>query len=301
MARINIEDSIFKEKAFEKLVLRLGSRRAALGALVEAFMLAQKHYLTTVNDRLIPLNEWEREEMGNDLLDCGFCVQKENGIYVRGSEEQFKWLLQRSEAGKTSARNKQHLAENPVERPLNDRPTTADGSQPLTLTLPLSPTLPLSQTTNSVINNSSKTDNSVTQGDEEDSPAKAVAGKKPKKKKPVDEAKLTLNRNIWEEYRAAFYERYGIDPTRNGKVNANISQLGERLGVGAVAVVRFYVNHNDQFYIKNTHSIAFCLRDAESLMVQWQKGRALTGSDAKNLEKKSTMSETYKAILEGKV
>ena len=137
MARINIEDSLFKEKAFEKLVIKLGGRRQALGALVELWMVAQKFYLTTVNDRMIPLNEWTREELCDELIECGFAEHRDNGIYVRGSEKQFSWLVQRSDAGKSSARIKAEKKSTTV----NDRPTTVNGSQPLTLT----PTLTLTQ------------------------------------------------------------------------------------------------------------------------------------------------------------
>src|ERR1035437_763446 len=128
MARINIEDSLFKEKAFEKLMFKLGSRREALGAIVEAFMLAQNHYTTEDNDRLIPLDDWKREEIADEIIECGFAEIRIKGIYVRGSAEQFSWLIQRQEAGKSSARLK-------AERKLtevNDRSTTVNGSQPLT-------------------------------------------------------------------------------------------------------------------------------------------------------------------------
>jgi hypothetical protein len=134
VARINIEDSLFKEKSYGKLMLKLGSQRMALGALVEAFSLAQKHYLNVDNDRLIPLDEWEREDMGNELIECGFAEVRKKGIYVRGSEAQFSWLLQRSDAGKKSQKIKAEKASATVD----DRQRPSDGSQPLPLPLSLS-------------------------------------------------------------------------------------------------------------------------------------------------------------------
>lgn len=65
MARINIEDSLFKDDRFLELVARLGNKTLALGVIVEAFILAQKHYLKESNDRLIPLSEWERSLNGS--------------------------------------------------------------------------------------------------------------------------------------------------------------------------------------------------------------------------------------------
>lgn len=140
MARINIEDTLFKEKSFEKLLLKLGSKRAALGALVEAFILAQKWYKATASDRLIPLHEWKREEIADELIEVGFAEIREHGVYVRGSEEQFAWLLQRQEAGAKGGAKK---AENRLAT-ASDRQPTVSGVYPPTPPLSLSPTPPLS-------------------------------------------------------------------------------------------------------------------------------------------------------------
>lgn len=133
MARINIEDTLFKDDSFSELTIKLGSKTMAIGAIVEAFILAQKHYLTTVNDRLIPLNEWQRLKVGSAIVESGFAEIRKNGVYVRGSNEQFSWLLQRSEAGKSSAKMKAKARSTTVDF----RSTKPDGSQPLTPTLTL--------------------------------------------------------------------------------------------------------------------------------------------------------------------
>jgi len=151
MARINIEDSLFKDDRFLELVARLGNKTLALGVIVEAFILAQKHYLKESNDRLIPLSEWERSLNGSKrdvtgangeqrmtygkiLLEVDLAENRPNGIYVRGSENKFGWLLQRSNAGKKGKRLKTNILEmngTVVERDV----TGANGEQPLTLTL----------------------------------------------------------------------------------------------------------------------------------------------------------------------
>lgn len=136
MARINIEDDLFKKKGFEKLMLKLGSKRSALGALIEAWMLAQKHYLNEENDRLIPFDEWESEEISDEIISCGLAEKKSKGVYIKGSEDQFSWLLQKQEAGKKGGRPK-NQAENskPSE---TERLSSESGSNPLTLPLSLS-------------------------------------------------------------------------------------------------------------------------------------------------------------------
>ena len=139
MARINIENNLFTDNRFTDLILKMGSRRMALGALIEAYILAQQYFLTTVNDRLIPLNEWQRQRIADEIIEVGLAEIRDKGVYVSGSNEQFGWLLQRSEAGKASAAAKKVKADTQrplttVERPLRD----GDGSQPLSLSLSLS-------------------------------------------------------------------------------------------------------------------------------------------------------------------
>lgn len=143
MARINIEDSLYKEKRFEKLMFKLGGRRAALGALVEAYVLAQKHYLNEKNDGLIPFEEWEREEIAPEILECGLAERRDKGIYIKGSETQFCWLKQKSNSGKVMSQKKlESLAKNRSKRwpkkirtDQNGIRTDVNGSEALSLSL----------------------------------------------------------------------------------------------------------------------------------------------------------------------
>lgn len=138
MARINLEDSLLKDDKFTDLCIKLGSRILALGTVAEAFILAQKHYLDESNDRLIPLNEWTRKKDLWVLLQVGLAEEFDKGIYIKGSESSFKWLLQRSDAGKKSAALKQNKDE--TKSTVVERNSTDEyGSQPPTLSL--SPTL----------------------------------------------------------------------------------------------------------------------------------------------------------------
>jgi hypothetical protein len=135
VARINIEDSLFKDLAFTDLVIKLQCRTLALGAVMEAFMLAQKWYLDEAHGRLIPADQWARFRFGGAVLECGLAEAREGGIYVRGSDEQFKWLLQRQVAGKKGGLAKSHKTEMTVA--VAKRKVAV--AKPLTLTLPLTP------------------------------------------------------------------------------------------------------------------------------------------------------------------
>ena len=122
MARINIEESIHTDIKFDRLKLELGSREMAMGTLVYAWILAQKWWKSP--ERLIPLDEWKRSLSGGKLLiDCGFAEIRQDRVYVRGSEKQFKWLQQRIAAGKKGGKAKKsknaEIIKESLKRPLS--------------------------------------------------------------------------------------------------------------------------------------------------------------------------------------
>lgn len=104
-----------------------------------------------------------------------------------------------------------------------------------------------------------------------------------------------LNKRVKESFVEAYRSRYKVDPVINAKFNAAISSLVKRLGVDdAVSVVKFYLTHNDSFYLKTTHSISVCLRDCESLRTQMLRNRPITTNDVRNFEK----ADHYKSQME---
>lgn len=107
-----------------------------------------------------------------------------------------------------------------------------------------------------------------------------------------------LNLEIWKSYSDAFRQRYGHDPVRNASVNSKISQIAQRLGPEGVAVVRFFVSHNDSFYLKQVHSIGLCLKDAEALHTQWKRGKAITGTDIRAFEKTSEFQSQWERLAD---
>lgn len=93
------------------------------------------------------------------------------------------------------------------------------------------------------------------------------------------------NKTVWEAYKTAYLNRYGVEPVRNAKLNTNISQFVARLGADdAPEVAKFFVGHNDSFYVKNMHAFGLALANAESLHTQWRTGRKVTATDARQAE-----------------
>lgn len=139
MPRINIEDSLFKDIRYMNLCIKLGNADQALGVMVRAFALAQKWCLTP--DRKIPLTEWKNQGLPDAIFHVGLAEIHDGKVYVSGSEEQFKWLKQRSNAGKIGGRvasqAKLEIIKKSSKRPLSE----AIEVNPLPLPLPLPHTL----------------------------------------------------------------------------------------------------------------------------------------------------------------
>jgi hypothetical protein len=111
MARVNVEDSVFIDGRFMNLVLKLGSPDTAIGALVRAWRLAQEYYLRDDTHGKIPLKTWKQHGMNDALFDVGFARIEDDHVYVSGSESQFAWLNQKSDAGKSLSDKKKRQLE----------------------------------------------------------------------------------------------------------------------------------------------------------------------------------------------
>jgi len=119
--------------------------------------------------------------------------------------------------------------------------------------------------------------------------------KKPKK----EAAEVEGNRAVWQSYRDAFVKRWNLEPKRNATVNGQVAQLVKRLGAeDAVAVVKFYVEHNKSFYLQNTHAFGYCLKDAETLYTQMKRNQPITQTHIRQYEKQDEYDETIRKIYE---
>lgn len=127
MARINVEDSLWSDPRFMDLCLLLGDKFKALGVILVAWKMAQKHWCP---DRApIPAHEWFSAGLGKEMTKVGLAREAQGGIYICGSEEHFAWWFQRQEAGKKSAISRkknsgtaQPKSPNTVRTPFGDSP-----------------------------------------------------------------------------------------------------------------------------------------------------------------------------------
>jgi hypothetical protein len=106
---------------------------------------------------------------------------------------------------------------------------------------------------------------------------------KPKAKQKTEAQ--TANANTWDAYTIAYLERYGVEPVRNAKVNAQIAQLVQRLGADeAPGVAAFFVTINDSFFIRSSHEFGMLVARAEGIRTQWVTGRQVNAVTARQIE-----------------
>jgi len=95
-------------------------------------------------------------------------------------------------------------------------------------------------------------------------------------------------------FAGAFLERYGTEPVRNAKVNAQLALLVQRLGADEAPKVAAFFVRQDGFYAERCHPVDLLLKDAESLRTKWATGRDVGSGPAPKGKDWSTASDrTY--------
>ena len=108
------------------------------------------------------------------------------------------------------------------------------------------------------------------------------------------------NKEVWSAYETAYFNRYAVTPKKNAKVNSQVKQLVERLGVDdAKKVVEFYLTHKSPYYIRNTHSLGPCLKDCETLFTQMKRGVAITNAHVAHVAQENILERGLNVIRSG--
>lgn len=94
-----------------------------------------------------------------------------------------------------------------------------------------------------------------------------------RQRKPPAEPKTA---SVWTYYLGAYLERYGTEPVRNAKVNSQLAQFVDRVGVDdAGPIAAFFVRSNSPWYVRKGHTVGVMLEDAEKLATEWRTGREI--------------------------
>jgi hypothetical protein len=138
------------------------------------------------------------------------------------------------------------------------------------------------------------------QGKEEDQGplgSDAASGIEPEDRRK-DTERREAARKTWESYATAYFGRYSTEPVRNAKVNSNILQFVDRLGrEEAPHVARFFVGHNNGYYVREMHSVGAMLKDAEKLRTEWATNSKMTQTKAMQADKTQTNHDAFAPLI----
>lgn len=284
MSRINIEDSLFKDGRFIELAIKMGSRHSALGAVVEAFILAQEFFLNKESGRMIPLNEWKRRKAVDLVIDAGLAEIRGEFVYVCGAEKQFSWLIQRQDAGLLGGRKKS----NAIKRTTNQATesgtkATESGSNPLTLTHSLSLTHSHIQTQAHIQN--------------------TVSAKKPKKQKATASTDVD---NVGQKLVAVYCElwktRYNTNPPLKPSDTKNLKSFGKENGFERTEkLLQSYFKMPDAFFIKKRHDLATFLYNLSSIAAFAESGKVISNNEVNQLDKAVASKNLIDALRNGEI
>lgn len=128
---------------------------------------------------------------------------------------------------------------------------------------------------------------------------KKTQGRRPITKTPRAAGAGPCTAPTWAAYREAFVARYlGAEPARNATTNAQMAAFVRRLGAEtAPLVARFYVEHNNRYYVQKRHSVGAMLHDAESLLTDFQTGHRTTETAARQDDRLEAQSQVWQGLL----
>lgn len=106
---------------------------------------------------------------------------------------------------------------------------------------------------------------------------------------------------IWAAYSTAYFNRYGTEPVRNAKINAQLAQIIDRLGADeAPHVAACYVGSSNAFYVARRHHVDCLLRDCESLRTEWATGTRMSVTEARQMDQHEAGAEAARWVTENK-
>lgn len=265
MARINIENSIYQDLRFLNLTRKLNSVEEAIGSLVRAWTLAQTWYVK--GSKLIPLSEWQKHQIRNEIIDVGLAQIIDGHVRVCGAEEQFAWLAQRVEAGRKGglSKGKRSLAVakrvEAVAKPPTPTPT---------------PTLSPSSPSNSSSRSKKKRDGTPS----ESATAQAlIAG-----------------------YCERFKARWGINPEIRGKEAGIARRLSNDLSSDKVELyLDAFFHIPDAWLVKAKHPLSALETKLNEVAVFASSGKFTTNKQAHQADDMATNALLLQQVRDGKI
>lgn len=104
MVKVLIDKEMFGRRAFSELVIKLGGREQAMGALVFAWLLGQQFWI--LKQEYIPMEVWKKEGLRSEIIEVGLARESEEGVYLCGARDFFEKCIQPEREIKPKAKKK---------------------------------------------------------------------------------------------------------------------------------------------------------------------------------------------------
>jgi len=273
MARVNVDDTLFKDERFRFISRKIGDK-LALGDWLTIVVTAQKYW---VDNKLIPKNIWAIGEHDESFVSSGLVVERDDGFYLCGSEEQFAWILSCRENGKKGGRRKKEPKKNPQ---VSDG---LAGGKPLTLTLTPTPTLYIHTDTVGNI-----TDDDIT--------ASFYANQKTpvSKKQPSSTQDTSVHDLIIQLYTE---KELTLRPSTLASYRNKIDSCADRTGYSIDDILQAVVNYNTFFvggrspFAKQAFTKFMAERDLSLLLEDFDPERNKTDEEREEEQNKKDIKE----------
>jgi hypothetical protein len=281
VARINIEDSLWKDERFQDLMIKTGNRHTAKGMLVELWALAQEYWFP--ERKLIPLERIHRSGLGL-MLEVGLAVDKECGIFAIGTEKAFDWLFQAQERGKASAkaRKKKSGTSQPKSKASQTKSKATDTDRSSS-----------SYSSSFSLSSSDSSSNSPPGGN---APAEA----------PASADAINPRAQFIGIYVKAYQARYGKEarPDLSGKVQGAI---GRFLGDDSItfnracALIQTYCQMSDSWFLTKCHDFETFMGNLGKVGLALDTGKTMTQTAVRQADKTAHAQDQLRRIASGEL
>lgn len=280
--RINVESAWFTDERRFKLAELVGSIHLADGMMVEAWRLSQEFW--AAGRKMIPAYVFSKIENYQKIFEASLAKDRNGLVYVCGSKQLHDWAVKRKEAASLGGKKGggSNKSKKSLEKDSKQTATKEEANNNQTATKQQA-------SYSSSISSSSSFSNSKKEKELNTS----EVPKKPKADPDKSGSVVSKPWLIFKSYSDAFEARYKHKPIQNPRQMGLCKQVSARLGDLAEDVVRFYLSHNDGFYLKAQHPLSLLVRDCEGLAVQMQRGRAVTSVDVRAFER----SNQYDSLI----
>lgn len=282
MPRINIEDSLFKDRRYINLILLVGDADKALGMIVNAWVVAQVFWMK--NKSPIPEKEFAKHSLSSALIECGLATKNEDGsIYMRGSEKQFSWLKQRQESGRKgglkSKRNSLSVAKRGkagLSGSKRGQPSSSFSSSfSSSVSDCLNPATPPPPTAPAPSANSTESPTTDSGRSESEEVSKAIA-------------------IFCQEYKRRYSVNYRMTGKDVGIIKRMLSSVGlpvfERLCVA-------YVDMPDQWFLTRRHDLVTFESSFAKVSQFEQSGRTITRAEIDQIDRRQANANVFEKLI----